>query len=237
MQHNHIMSAFDRDLEAVQAHLMRLGGLAEQALRDAMTALETNDTELAAQVRAGDKALDQLEELIYDESAKLIALRAPAAKDMRLVLGAIKVAGSLERIGDYAKNIAKRSIVLSSGDQIGSAVGTLRRMSRHVEAMLHDVLDAYVRLDVAAAHEIRARDEDVDQIYNSLFRMLLTHMMEDPRTITSAMHLHFIAKNVERMGDHVTTIAEELIYLVEGERPDERVRADKTSVTPLKQDE
>lgn len=230
MEHEHIRSAFDRDLEAIQAHLMRLGELTQTALHDATLALINRDMALAERVRKGDKALDEIDELINDETAKLIALRAPAASDMRMALGAMKISNSLERVGDYAKNIAKRSEVVSQAGRIGDTAGTLRRMSDLVQRMLHDVLEAYIKRDAAMAHELRARDEDVDQIYNVLFRTLLTHMMEDPKTITSVMHLHFIAKNLERIGDHITAIAEQIIYQVEGRRPDEeRPRSDTTS--------
>ena len=230
MDHEHIRSAFDRDLEAIQAHLMRLGELSATALHDATLALINRDMALAERVRKGDKALDEIDELINDETAKLIALRAPAASDMRMALGAMKISNSLERIGDYAKNIAKRSEVVSQAGRIGDTAGTLRRMSDLVQRMLHDVLEAYAKRDAAAAHELRARDEDVDQIYNVLFRTLLTHMMEDPKTITSVMHLHFIAKNLERIGDHITSIAEQVIYQVEGHKPDDdRPRSDTTS--------
>ncbi|MCL7465267.1 phosphate signaling complex protein PhoU [Phaeovulum sp. NW3] len=234
MHEDHIMSAFDRDLAAVLAHVQRLGALAETAIHDSLRALDARDAALAEQVRQGDAALDGLEELINDEAARIIALRAPTAGDMRLVLGAIKIAASLERIGDYAKNIAKRAQALVDVDPVGTTTGTLRRMGAVVEAMLTETLAAYQARDAAAARRLRDRDQEVDQIYNSLFRTLLTHMMEDPRSISAAMHLHFVAKNIERMGDHVTTIAEQVIYLVEGRQPDEdRAKRDTTASTVL----
>ena len=230
MTNAHISSAFDTDLAAVQAQIMKMGGLVEDAIRLGMESLETRDHELAQQVRAADRAIDDLEEAINDAAARIIALRAPTAIDLRLVLSVIKISGNLERIGDYAKNMAKRNEVLSRGDPISDCIGTLRRMTRAVQSMLKDALDAYIQRDAALAADVIARDLDVDQIYNALFRELLTFMMEDPRKITACLHLHFIAKNTERMGDHVTSIAEQVIYLSTGKHPDDaRTKADTTS--------
>jgi phosphate transport system protein len=230
----HIASAFDRDLEAIQAMIMKMGGLVEAAVLDAAQALDTRDEELAERVRAADKAVDALEEQINAEAARLIALRAPTATDLRTALTVMKIAGSLERCGDYAKNLAKRSSVLIQMSAIGDTAGGIRRMAKAVELQLKDALDAYIQRDVELAEDVRRRDRDVDQMYNSLFRVFLTHMLEDPRNITACMHLHFIAKNIERMGDHATGIAEQVIYLVNGTMPEEpRVKGDTTSVTLL----
>lgn len=231
MVEQHIASAFDRDLEAIQAQIMKMGGLVEAAIIDSARALETRDEELAQSVRVGDAAIDGLEELINEDAARVIAIRAPAAVDLRLVLSVMKIAGNLERIGDYAKNIAKRTGVLIHGQDSSESAAALRRMAREVELMLKDALDSYIQRDVELAADVIARDREVDQMYNALFREFLTHMMEDPRNITPCMHLHFIAKNIERMGDHVTSISEELIYLVTGRRPeDDRPKADTTSL-------
>ena len=233
MEKQHIASAFDRDLETIQARIMKMGGLVEAAIMEAARALETRDEELAQKVRADDKAIDGLEELINEEAARVIAIRAPAAVDLRVVLSVMKIAGNLERIGDYAKNIAKRTGVLIQGHDTTESAAALRRMAREVELMLKDALDAYIQRDVELAGDVITRDSDVDQMYNALFREFLTHMMEDPRNITPCMHLHVIAKNIERIGDHVTSICEELIYLVTGSRPEEdRPKADTTSTTP-----
>jgi phosphate transport system protein len=230
----HIASAFDRDLEAIQAMIMKMGGLVEAAVLDAAQALDTRDEELAERVRAADRAVDALEEQINAEAARLIALRAPTATDLRTALTVMKIAGSLERCGDYAKNLAKRSSVLIQMSAIGDTAGGIRRMAKAVELQLKDALDAYIQRDVELAEDVRRRDRDVDQMYNSLFRVFLTHMLEDPRNITACMHLHFIAKNIERMGDHATGIAEQVIYLVNGTMPEEpRVKGDTTSVTLL----
>jgi phosphate transport system protein len=230
MVDQHIASAFDRDLEAIQAKIMKMGGLVEQAILDASTSLENRDTELAEQVRAGDKAIDALEEMINEDAARVIALRAPTAVDLRIVLSVMKIAANLERIGDYAKNMAKRTGVLTQMAPINGAHSALRRMAREVEDMLKMALDAYIARDVDKAADVIQRDRDVDQMYNALFREFLTFMMEDPRNITACMHLHFIAKNTERMGDHVTSICEQVIYLVTGEHPeDPRPKDDVTS--------
>ncbi|MFK7752735.1 MAG: phosphate signaling complex protein PhoU [Sedimentitalea sp.] len=234
MQDQHIASAFDRDLEAIQARIMKMGGLVEAGIRNAALSLETRDQELAEQVRLGDKAIDALEETINEEAARVIALRAPTAIDLRLVLSVMKISGNLERIGDYAKNLAKRTGVLSQMAPVNDSASALRRMAREVELMLKDALDSYIQRDEHLARDVIQRDKDVDQMYNALFREFLTFMMEDPRNITACMHLHFIAKNMERMGDHVTSIAEQVVYLVSGERPDEpRPKGDITSVTQV----
>lgn len=228
----HIASVFDRDLEAIQAMIMKMGGLVEAAILDAAKALETRDEELAERVRASDSAIDDLEVQINSEAARLIALRAPIASDLRTVLTVIKIAASLERCGDYAKNLAKRSIILSQMPPIGDTAGAIRRMAKTVKQLLNDALDAYIQRDAELAEDVRRRDRDVDQMYNSLFRVFLTHMLEDPRNISACMHLHFIAKNIERIGDHATGISEQVIYLVTGEMPDdERLKGDLTSVT------
>lgn len=230
MQDQHIASAFDRDLESVQAQIMKMGGLVEDAIRHSSQSLENRDEELAETVRAGDKVIDELEIMINESAARVIALRAPTAIDLRLILSVIKISANLERIGDYANNMAKRTSVLSQIAPVNDSAGAIRRMARTVEAMLKDALDAYIQRDVELAADIIERDQDVDQMYNALFREFLTFMMEDPRNITACMHLHFIAKNVERMGDLVTSIAEQVIYLVTGQHPDEeRPKADHTS--------
>lgn len=231
MTEQHISSAFDRDLEAIQAMIMKMGGLVEKAIVDAAKALETHDEELAQKVRAEDARIDELEMLINDEAARVIALRAPIASDMRAVLTVMKISGNLERCGDFAKNLAKRTSILVQLPEIEGAHKSIRRMAQEVERMLSDVLDAYIQRDAELARDVRNRDQDVDQMYNALFRELLTFMMEDPRNITACMHLHFIAKNVERMGDHVTSIADRVIYLITGEAPaDERPKGDLTSL-------
>jgi phosphate transport system protein len=233
MSQSHILSAFDRDLESIQALVMRMGGLVEAAILEAAEALETRDEEMAQRVRAGDKAIDALEEQINSECARVIAIRAPAASDLRTVLTVMKIAANLERCGDYAKNLAKRSMVLAQMTALPASTGSIRRMAKQVTLLLKDALDAYIARDAVLAEDVRQRDHEVDQMYNALFRELLTHMMEDPRNITPAMHLHFIAKNIERVGDHATAVAEQVIYLVTGQMPgDARPKVDSTLAGP-----
>lgn len=230
MNQEHISSAFDRDLEAIQALMVKMGGLVEAAILDGAKAVTTRDNDLAEQIRQGDKAIDDLEERINEEAARTIALRAPVSSDLRIVLSVLKLAASLERIGDYARNLAKRTEVLADQRPISGPDKALKRMAKEVQRMLKDVLDAYVRRDAELAEDVRQRDEEVDEMYNALFREFLTFMMEDPRSITACMHLHFIAKNVERMGDLVTNMAEQVIYMVSGEIPDDnRPKSDETA--------
>jgi phosphate transport system protein len=232
MSNQHISSAFDRDLEAIQAQIMKMGGMVEAAILDAAKSLETRDLELAEKVRAGDKAIDKLEEQINEEAARVIAIRAPTAIDLRVILSVIKISASLERIGDYAKNMAKRTSVLVEMPEVSGSQASLRRMAREVQGMLKNALDSYVQRDPDLAMSVIEHDQDVDQMYNALFREFLTFMMEDPRNITPCMHLHFIAKNTERMGDLVTNIAEQVVYLVTGEIPDEaRPKGDLSSTS------
>ncbi|MCV2881093.1 phosphate signaling complex protein PhoU [Actibacterium sp. XHP0104] len=231
MNDAHIVSSYDRDLESIQALIMKMGGLVESAILDAATSLETRDEELAEQVRKRDAAIDALEEQVNERCALLLATRQPIARDLRTVLTVMKISGNLERVGDYAKNLAKRTGVLVHMTPIEGAAGAIRRMSVTVEGMLKDSLDAYIQRDAELAEDVRHRDLEVDQMYNALFREFLTFMMEDPRNITACMHLHFISKNIERMGDHVTSIAEQVIYLSTGVMPDDmRPKGDRTSM-------
>jgi len=230
----HISSAYDRDLEKIQALIVKMGGLVEHAIIEGANALEARDVDAAEAVRKGDKVIDAIEEQINEEAARTIALRAPVSKDLRTLLSVLKLATSLERVGDYAKNMAKRTSVLADMKPINGTDAALRRMSKEVQSMLKDVLDAYVRGDAALASNVRQRDMDVDQMYNALFREFLTFMMEDPRNITACMHMHFIAKNVERMGDLVTNMAEQVIYMVTGEMPDDdRPKMDSTATAKV----
>jgi phosphate transport system protein len=169
---------------------------------------------------------------------RLLALRQPMAEDLRIIVAVMKVAANLERIGDYAKNIAKRSSVLIGAPPVGSSANTLKRMNKLVTDMINDVLDAFINRDIESANDIRLRDEEVDLMHNTLFRELLTYMMEDPRNITSCMHLLFIAKNIERTGDHTAQIAEQVHYMVSGTLPEEkRPKSDRTSTMTLHMDD
>ena len=215
----HILSAFDRDLEALQAHFIRLSGLAESALTQAAKALESLDLAAADKVIAADTAIDELEEFIQMEAASIIARRAPTAVDLRRLLAVMRAAHSLERVGDYAKNVAKRTRVLPQSAPVEGHAGTIRRMCALVVRLLDEATRALVTKDADLAASVRKRDLDIDQMYNTLFRSLFTYMMESPANIGPSMHLHFIAKNIERAGDHATTIAEQALYLATGSLP------------------
>lgn len=221
MVEKHILSAFDEDIEKIQSTLMKMGGLVEKSLFDAAVALVKSDSELARLVKENDQKIDSLEEEINSQTARLIALRSPTATDLRDALSFIKVASNLERIGDYGKNMANRSLVMKPSSINEQGSNSLRRMTKDVIAMMTSALDAYVRKDVELAESVIIQDQDIDLHYNALFREFLTFMMEDPKNITTCMHLHFIAKNIERVGDHVTSIAEQAIYVATGEYPPE----------------
>jgi len=231
-EHAHIMTAFDKDLRQIENLVVTMGGLVEQQLEQAAEVIVNRDLELADKLIESDEEVDRLEMEIDSLVVRIIALRQPKAQDLRSVLAALKVAADLERIGDYAKNLGKRTSVLAQVPPVGDSAKSVRRMCMMVRQMVKDVLDAYLTRDEAAANEVRLRDEEVDQIHNNLFRALLTYMLEDPRNITPCMHLLFIAKNVERMGDHTTSIAEQVQFLVSGEMPeDDRPKGDTTSTT------
>lgn len=230
MESGHIVKSFDDDLGQIESLLLEMGGLVETQISEAVRALTDRDVELGEKIRLNDKRVDDLEVQINDLTIKTLALRQPMAEDLRAVVTALKVAANLERIGDYAKNIAKRTNVLAQSPHIGSYSTTIKRMSKLVQDMVRDVLDAYVARDSQTAEDLRLRDEEVDQLHNTLFRELLTYMMEDARNITPCLHLLFIAKNIERMGDHTTGIAEQVYYLVTGTQlDDDRPKGDMTS--------
>mgnify|MGYP001371389274 FL=1 len=236
MNTEHIVKSFDEDLKKLDNTIAEMGGLAEVQLADAIEALIKRDTELADRVIAGDKKIDMLEADMDTHATTTLALRQPMADDLRVTITALRTASLIERIGDYAKNIAKRSVVLSQSPPLGPAK-SINRMATLVQGMIKDVLDAYVARDVNKAEAVRARDADADLLHTSLFREILTYMMEDPRTITSCTHLLFVAKNLERIGDHATNIAENVYYLVNGALPtDEREKSDASSFTVVDPD-
>ena len=231
MENKHIVSSFDGDLEGIQATVMKLGGMVEMALSEAAAALKAGDVERAERVRKSDRMIDELDQTVKLDTARLLALRSPTAVDLRTVLSVMEISSHLERCGDYAKNMAKRTIAMSSSSDISASLSDLGRMSQFVETMVKEALDSYIHRDVEKARELIERDLEADQIYNTIFRSLLTYMMEDHRNIAVGMHLHFIAKNIERVGDHATGIAEQTIFLVTGELPDdERPKEDRTSL-------
>jgi phosphate transport system protein len=230
MTTEHIVKSFDDELHSLDNMVAEMGGLAEVQLADAITALTRRDTEMAQRIVARDRKIDVLDAELNTFSIRMLALRQPMAEDLRIVVAALKISASLERVGDYAKNVAKRTVPLSEAPPLSGGVQSISRMAVLVQGMIKNVLDAYVQRDADKAIDVRLRDQDVDQIYNSLFRELLTYMMEDPRNITTATHLLFVAKNVERIGDHITGIAEQVQYMVTGELPEEvRPKGDRTS--------
>jgi len=216
MPTEHIVKSFDEELQKLNRTLAQMGGAAEAQLEMAVQAFAQRNSELAQQVMQADERLDQFEREIDNEVVRMLALRQPMASDLRNVLSALKVAADLERIGDYSANIAKRAIAISQLPPVRPAQGIVR-MGRMVQELIKDVLDAFVERNVDNAVAAWARDEELDDLYTSLFREVLTYMMEDPRTITSCTHLLFIAKNIERIGDHATNIAETLHFLVAGQ--------------------
>lgn len=212
---DHTVRSFDADLQRLANTVVRTGGLVEAQLAAAMQALARRDSALAAEVIAGDAKVDALEQEIHDTAVRLIALRQPVAEDLRHVVGALKIAGDLERIGDYGANVAKRTMVVNQSPPVRT-VAAMPHMARLAQEIVKDVLDAYVERDVERAIAVWRRDEEIDELHTSLFRELVTYMMEDPRNITACTHLMFIAKNIERIGDHATNIAEIIYYLVQG---------------------
>lgn len=213
----HIVGAFDAELGELTVRVTRMGGLAEKALTDAVLALDRTDEDLARRVIAADSSIDALEREIEEQAVHVIARRQPMADDLREIMTAVRIASDLERIGDLAKNIAKRSLAVHGELGVRQAVRAIDRMSRMALEQLRNVLDAYAQRDVETALEVWRQDADLDAMYTSIFRELLTYMMEDPRAISYATHFLFAAKNVERIGDHTTNIAEMIHYLVRGE--------------------
>jgi phosphate transport system protein len=225
----HTVKAFDDDLSELRAIISEMGGRAEAAIEMAMTALHRRDIDGAGKVIEADRRIDELEAEIDRLVVRLIALRAPMADDLREVLAAMKIGGLVERIGDYAKNIAKRVPVIAETRDI-EASSLLPAMGKAVSQMVRDVLDAFAARDAKLAADVHQRDREVDNFYNSLFRTLLTHMMENPHTITASTHLLFIGKNLERIGDHATNIAEMVYYAATGEQLGERAKGDDALV-------
>jgi len=229
MSQQHTVRAYDQELNELRALISRMGGMAEAQIDAAVDALIKRDSEAAPEIVEKDKIIDDMEAEAEKLAIQTIALRAPMADDLRDIIAAMKISSILERTGDYAKNIAKRTVVLSQSERIDSVV-IIPQMARMVTRMLQDVIDAFIERDAERVLLIRERDKEVDDLYNSLFRELLTHMMENSRTITPATHLLFIAKNLERVGDHATNIAEIIYYSVTGKTIDPaRPKQDDTS--------
>ncbi len=228
---DHTAKAFDVDLQDLTRLVSEMGGMAEKQIGDAIDALSKQDEALATRVIAIDVKIDMLQREIEERAILTIAKRQPMAIDLRDVVGALRVANDLERLGDLAKNIAKRTPVIARDVQLQKVMRGVEHMADLVLTQIKDVLDAYARRDVNKAMAVWRGDEEIDAVNNSLFRELLTYMLEDPRNITLCIHLLFCAKNIERMGDHATNIAETVYYMVEGKAlADERPKGDTTAV-------
>ncbi len=228
--HDHIVKSFDSELKLLTQEIAQMGGLAEAQLAQAIDALARRDSAAAQQAIDSDKKIDALETDVGNLTIRLLALRQPMAADLREVVAAIKISSDIERIGDYAKNIAKRALQLNQQQPL-RPMSSIPRMGRLAQQIVKGVLDAYVEKDADRAVAAWRSDEEIDEMYTSLFRELLTYMMEDPRNIGPSTHLLFIAKNIERIGDHATNIAETVHFLAKGRSIDEaRPKGDTTNV-------
>ena len=221
--YGHTVKAFDEDLTQLRGLVAEMGGRAETAINGAVEALVNRDVEGASLIVQEDHRIDELNAEIERHVVRLIALRAPLADDLREVLAALKIGGLIERMGDYAKNIAKR-VPLIAGSPSVEPIAILPPMATLVSNMVHDALDAFAARDPLTAQRVCETDRKVDDFYDSMFRALLTHMMENPQTITPATHLLFVAKNLERVGDHATNVAEMVYFAATGEQLGERAR-------------
>lgn len=219
----HTVKIFDDEIGKLRGLISQMGGMAEQAITDAMTALQRNDLELAQQVRERDKAIDAIELEVETLAVQIIALRAPLANDLREVIAALKIASVIERIGDYAKNIAKRGTLIDVDPRI-EPVSVIPAMARMAAEMVHEVLNAFAARDPQRAIAVCERDNALDDFYDSIFRMLVTFMVENPATISQVAHLLFIAKHLERIGDHATNVAEMVYFAATGTQMTERER-------------
>jgi len=221
--HEHTVKVFDDEIGQLRGLISQMGGLAERAIHDAMNALQRGDTALAEQIRAADRQIDTIEAEVETLAVRIIALRAPMANDLREVVAALKIAGVVERIGDYAKNIAKRVPMIESEHRI-EPISVIPAMGRMAAEMVHDALDAFAARDAQGAVDVCVRDQALDDFYDSIFRMLVTYMVENPATIGQVAHLLFVAKNLERIGDHATNVAEMVYFAATGTQMTERER-------------
>jgi phosphate transport system protein len=229
----HIVKSFSEQLEMLANAVAQMGGLAEAQFANAIEAVSKRDTKLAEAAIGSDERVDRIQQTVEDQALRLLALRQPMAVDLRNTLAAIKIAYELERVGDLAKNIGKRALILNREPPI-RLTQSLARMGRQALTQLKSVLDAYSDRDAEAAKSVWRHDEEIDELYNSLFRELLTYMMEDPRTIGLCTHLLFVAKNIERAGDHATNIAEVVYHMVRADHlAANRPKADITSETSV----
>jgi phosphate transport system protein len=232
---DHTVKAFDKELDALGVRIAEMGGIAEKMVVDAMDALSQVDAALAHQVVATDSRLDALQREIEEQAVLTITRRQPMAVDLREIIGAIRIAGNLERVGDLAKNIAKRSMNSDFTGRVPHAIVSLKHMNEVATKLVQDVLAAYAQRDVERAQAVWARDAELDALEEAASCDLLTHMMEDPRNISVCAHLLFCAKNIERIGDHATNIGEAVVYLVTGSTlPGERPKGQQEYETEAK---
>jgi len=231
-QHEHIVRSYEEELSLLNNKIAKMGGLAEQVLGQSFEALERRDPDLAASTIKKDEEIDELQREIEEQAVVMIARRQPMAYDLRQIMAALRISADLERIGDLGKNIAKRAVAVVTEQQPKQLMLGLKHMGELALGQLKDVLDAFIERDADRALGVWYKDEEIDAMYNSLFRELLTYMMEDPRNIGISTHLLFGAKNVERVGDHTTNIAETVHFLVRGFNiADDRPKDDQTSST------
>ncbi|HXD46757.1 MAG TPA: phosphate signaling complex protein PhoU [Pseudolabrys sp.] len=235
MTEHHTVKAFDTDLQDLARMVAEMGGLAEKQVADAVDALARRDTTLAQRVTGADTQIDALQHEIEEKAVLTIARRQPMAVDLREIVSALRISNDLERIGDLAKNIAKRVIALNAEFPPPKLIRGVEHMTDLLLGQLKAVLNAYARRSVAEAMAVWRGDEEIDAVCTSVFRELLTYMMEDPRNITFCIHLLFCAKNIERMGDHATNIAETVHYMIEGKPiTDQRPKGDTTTLAALR---
>ena len=234
----HIVRSYDQDLKMLAGKIAEMGGLAEGLVADSITALTSMDVTLAQKVILTDARIDRLQREVEEKAIVIIATRQPMALDLREIVAALRISNDLERVGDLAKNIAKRVLAIAGNFHTKKLVIGVEHLAEIALAQLKDVLDAFASRNDEAAMAVRKRDDEIDALYTSLFRELLTYMMEDPRNITFCTHLLFAAKNIERIGDHATNVAETVHYLVTGEQlADDRPKGDQSSVMSLSVDD
>ncbi len=237
MPQDHIVKSFDQDLARIENLIAQMGGIAEAQLARSIDAVMRQDQEAAEEAIASDTRIDQLDDELYEFAVTTVALRQPMAQDLRRLISALKISSAIERIGDYAKNIAKRSSTLTGLTPNTEALNTIERMGQLAQEMIKNALDAYIEDDLNKALDVRNRDEEIDLLNTSLFQELLTHMAKDSSNVASSAHLLFIAKNIERVGDHITDITEQIHFMIEGVMPEEdRPKGDHSSFTVIDPD-
>lgn len=237
MREEHIVKAYDEELKQLDRMVSEMGGLVEDQLAAALDALVRHDPQAAKEVIKHDKAIDRYEVLIDAHTTELLALRQPMAEDLRIIIAALKLASNLERMGDYAKNIARRTITLTKVPLLATATQSLKRMGEMVQGMIKDVLDAYSTRNAELAEAVIQKDQDVDRLHTSLFREFMELIAREPQHVSAGIHLSFIVRDIERIGDHATNVAEKVYYMLEGTHPEgKRPKGDRTSSVVVDQE-